>query len=254
MLGESVLRPIGLNICRAGIGALGLLSGLAPSLVMAQDATNSITIRVHHILDKKIPIKSVIGFFSPHEVDKFVRIGETDENGELEVRQCAQGVQIQARPNDDRTYHYSRRVFCNGPIIKLRIQSATIVSTLQTNYDQAKRAEQWAIAATAANELSWVNLRDGEGVAGPEAERLTYVNAGKALGVVDSVLFDPEQGRNVIAPPLKDAISKFQRERGIPVREHGILDNITLYEMSGTNSDALRKLSFYTDNAAQAVD
>ena len=232
-LSKNPLRLIGLVTYRAGVGALGLLFGLVPSLTMAQNATGPITVKVVHAESGK-PVHSIIVAFPP---DDGSPKGATDSNGEMSLATCVQGMMIQAWPEED-TYHYSRKVFCQESEILLRVTTRRVASILQTNLEKAVVAAEWGVAALAANELSWLNLRDGEGVAGAEAERLTYVYSAQALGVAESFSFDRVQGWNVMAPALKDAIYEFQSESGIKV--NGKLDYITLYNLSGTTSAALR--------------
>ena len=232
-LSNKPLLLMGLVTCRAGVGALGLFFGLASSLTIAQNATGPITIKVVHAESGR-PVNSIIMAFPP---DDGSPKGVTDANGEISLATCVQGMMIQAWPEED-TYHFSRKVFCQESEILLRVTTRRVASILQTNLEKAVVAAEWGAAALAANELSWLNLRDGEGVAGVEAERLAYVYSAQALGVAESFLFDRVQGRNVMAPALKDAISEFQSESGIEV--NGKLNNITLYNMSGTTSDALR--------------
>ena len=234
-LRDKPVRLTRLVTCQAGIATFGLLFGLFPSLTMAQEDT--VTIRISVVdADFGNPVLSKIVTFPPE--DGYER-GGTDDEGQYPLRVvCTDGMKIQAQPVYD-DHHHSNLVYCEDRTnIDFKVTAIKIASILQRNLDLAEKAHDWGAAALAANELSWINLRSGDGVAGAEAERLAYVYSARALGVAESFVFDPMQDKIVMAPNLHAAVSDFQRVRSIEV--NGKLNYTTLYNMSGRTSGALR--------------
>ena len=218
-----------LVICRAGIGILGLLLGLFPCLTVAQE--NTLVISVVDVDLGGVPVPSIVVKLPPSDG---APQGETDEKGELSLQMaCSQGTRIQARPISD-AYEYSREVFCkNRSEINFKVTSIRVASKLQANFTASVAAEDFATAAHVANELSWLNLRSGEGVAGTEAERFAYIYAAQTLGAGESFVFDSMQGKDVMAPVLWESVSKFQSTRDTMVT--GQLDYRTLPSAVGKN-------------------
>ena len=184
-----------------------------------------------------------------------VKLWRTAENGLVAV-ECRKNSQLQAY--DTGLGHYgSRPKRCSADDGKEELTfSLTAISvgiTLESAYMAAAEARAYPRAAQAANELSWdvevgrgyelswipgEDASDSEEVLGRKAELLTYYNLGKHFGVREPVVFDVQQGKEVMSPELSAAIRAFQKERGIP--ETGRADGATLSEMTGVTSGALR--------------
>ena len=227
-------RPV---ICRMATTAFGLLLGVLPSLTIAQEMTLTITVR--H-LDSGQPVPSVIWQIT-HEGEK--ALNETDKEGQLKLNmECAQGTTIQAQPVS-KAYHFSKAVYCQGKKkIEFSVTSISTAFVLQKNLSEAEAAQDFKTAAHIATELSRVNLRSGEGIAGTKAERLAYEYTAKALSVHEDAAFDRQQDMYVMAQALQENVSNFQRECNIKVT--GRLDPDTLRELSGKTGSELRHDSY----------
>ena len=234
-----------LIICRAGTTALGLLLGLLPSLTIAQETTLLITV---HDRDFNQPVPSVIWQIT-HEGEK--ALNETDKKGQLKLNmECAQGTTIQAQPVS-KAYHFSKAVYCQGKKkIEFSVTSISTAFVLQKNLSEAEAAQDFKTAAHIATELSMVNLRSGEGVAGTTAERLAYEYTAKALDVHEGVVFDKMQGKDVMTQNLKQKISEFQLAHNIRVT--GQLDYDTLSALSGKTSGVLRHHPYLAVSSPQS--
>ena len=229
-------------ICFAEVAALIVLFGLGPSIAMSQDTTEAFFISVVDA-DSGDPVPSMIVTFPPDPAG--TPQAETDEQGELSMAlECSGGMRIQARPGA--AYFPSRKLFCDSSSTHMTfaVTAIRVGAMLRRNLERAVEAEWWGVAAHLANELSWIENGDSQGVAGDEAARLAYEYSARQLEleVDESVVFDTLQGKDVMAPELRSAIVVFQRRLGIT--ENGQLDYLTLYNMSGMASSALRHRPF----------
>ena len=232
-------NPIGVleSIHLGGRVALLILSfGLAGDLTRAQDTKGTMTIEVVDT-DSRQPVRSLIATFPPESGQDR---GETDSEGRLSVdMDCSRATSVQAQPIGS-AYHYSRKVPCTGSPkhMVLHVSAVVVASTLQNNLALAEKAQNWAVAAHIANELSWMGSGAGGRVVGTDAERLALVYARRALGAADDVVFDTSQGKYVMTSGLRAEIESFQRGYGITVSGH--LNYATVHYMSGMTSGSLR--------------
>ena len=176
-----------LDLRRAGIAAVGLIFGLFPSLITAQESQPTIIVSVVDADSKGTAVPSEIVKLPPADG---VPQAETNEKGKTSLTVvCSQDTRIQARPISD-AYAFSRKVFCKGKNkIEFKVTSIKVFSRLQKNLKTSLNAKEFGVAAHIANELLWTEPRKDKGVAGTDAERDVYKYSAQKLGAAESSIF-----------------------------------------------------------------
>ena len=252
--------------------AIGLWAD--PISVLA-DASNIVI----HVVDADKQHIAVPSEIVKHPPESGEKQGRTDKSGKLLLSMsCTAGTRIRAEPISP-SYSYSRLEYCKDKAeILLTVTSIAVVSHLVRQLADAVVSKNLGVAAHAANELSWTNLRKGQGIdglnagrlggvdvldkkfvgisaekldkaekatisggkgiSGVDAEALVYWFVAQKLGIAQGAVFDPVQGKSVMTKELREAVRKFQSNHGL--HADGILGYFTLQEMSGMSSRSLR--------------
>ncbi len=215
------------------LAALSVISNLGnPPEIAAAEAVNDRElvdlIVVARDTGKRLP--STFVTFPPSEGVLIGRTREEDGVFTLPLDDCA--TRVQARPLDA-IYEYSVDVFCRDigtSPREFRVTPIRVANSVRERLAEAQETNDLGSAAYLANELRWTRSRDGQGVAGEEAEQLVYEYVSQVLGTNSAAGLDPTQGRVVMDPELRQAVVEFQRDEGLSV--DGIVGPETLRAIS----------------------
>ena len=155
--------------------------------------------------------------------------GITNDLGHLLLdKVCERGKQIQALPISP--LYYEGRTDCNPGQSKLfvKVTKKAYARNLETNagyFEAAGKAGNAAFVYTEiANRFESVDLAKAS-----NARKRAYLNFARAIGTPDGVevvIFDTEQGKDVLTSEFVRILREYQRKMGLPVT--GALDYKTL--------------------------
>lgn len=163
-------------------------------------------------------------------------ISYTDNNGwvKLDIK-CTGPDKVVFIPKGD---YYTIKKRCPITEQKIYVSSIPYGKKLLANAKRLFANGDFGASASAFNEVAnrvkWHDTKMSL-----DAEAQTYVAVGKALGVAQSTVIDPNQGKVVISPELRQAIENYQAETDIETS--GKLDFNTLRAISTENSWELTK-------------
>lgn len=158
------------------------------------------------------------------------RLTATDKDGYfLAPSTCAPGSRMKATPASKS--YFAKTVDCPVPS-GLELVGLTRIKYIRNLTDNASVLEQNGITGDAAlvyNELA-IRLLGVDTAKASSARRKSFILAGESLGVSTPLKFDAVQGRRVMSPELKQAVTILQRSKGL--KTTGDLDFATLSAVS----------------------
>lgn len=173
--------------------------------------------------DNSRGIKSEIITVDPDNKESFMQ--ETDANGVVRLNyECKQSQRLKAKPMDQ-SYYPSRPKPCDSSVLTLPVSKRAVVMILKTHAESAVKREDYGIAALLYTEIA-ARVGSSDTKLAVQAEKNTYLFAGKKLGVVDPIIFDQPQNKFVMSPNFLAALVKFQKDNGILAK--GQLNFMTL--------------------------
>jgi len=198
-------------------------------LPQGQQSHQSIRVKVLD-LDQAVGIASDICLDTNYPDCPFpARIGTTDSNGELVARySCRPQDKVFALPSDS-AYYASKRFACMPTNIQVSSRSA--VRSLTGLVAEAEKRGDYAGEALIANELA-ARLSDVDATNAARYESIAYSSTARALNVSAATVTDPEQGKTVMSPTLKNKISDFQIRQNIYSSTDGRLGNLDYQTLS----------------------
>ncbi|HUZ48061.1 MAG TPA: hypothetical protein VMW54_15620 [Terriglobia bacterium] len=208
-------------------GAILLFCGFAALSLHGQgDSRLEIKVIDHH---SGHGVKSSVSLIEPN--GQKLHLANTSAEGVADVQHtCIQGEQILATPLD-LDYTESQTVDCGTPLT-LDVSWGPGFSKLERIANKAHNNGKYAVAALAYNDLAArARARADDSKKAQSYSVLTYENAAKALNVETAVVNDPQQGKDVMSPMLRQQVVAFQKSSQI--KANGQLNYRTLTKLSG---------------------